>query len=254
MRPDAKPVNRSFGSVRSTYVQLSDGSGSVTGRLIDLSHELVSGERTYPGLPAPIVDDYLSYDESRDRYAQGTEFRIGRIEMIGNTGTYIDAPAHRYRDGIDLSGLPLEAVVDLPGVLVHAGAQAIDESCFAGIPVEGRAVLVHTGWDRFWATERYGSPDHPFLTAGAAEMLDTLGAALVGIDSLNVDDTSSAAGGRRPAHSILLAAGIPIVEHLRGLDQLGDRPFTFTAVPVRVRGLTSFPVRAFARQQSDQAD
>lgn len=225
----------------------------MTGRLVDLSHEIVSGEPTYPGLPAPIVDDYLTFDASHDRYAPGTEFQIARIAMVGNTGTYLDTPAHRYRDGFDLSALPLESVVDVPGVLVHANAtaRAVDESCFAGTPVAGRAVLIYTGWDRFWASERYGAPDHPFLTEAAAQLLAALGATLVGIDSVNIDDSSPAAGGRRPAHSILLAAGIPVVEHLCGLDQLvGDQPFSFTAVPVKVRGLATFPVRAFARQQN----
>lgn len=220
------------------------------GRLIDLSHELVSGETTYPGLPAPVVEEHLSWDESHDQYAQGTEFQIDRITMVANTGTYLDTPAHRYRDGFDLSALPLESVVDLPGVLVHAGSRAVDESHFAATPVAGRAVLIHTGWDRFWATGRYGAPEHPFLTEKAAELLASLGAALVGIDSVNIDDTSPDGGRRRPAHSALLAAGIPIVEHLCGLDQLGGRPFSFTAVPVKVRGLATFPVRAFAWQES----
>lgn len=222
----------------------------MTVRLIDLSHDVVSGEPTYPGLPAPVVDDYLSWDESHERYAEGTEFQIGRIAMVGNTGTYLDTPAHRYRDGFDLSALPLESVVDLPGVLVHARTRAIDESHFAGLEVAGRAVLIHTGWDRFWARERYGAPEHPYLTEGGARLLVELGAALVGIDSVNIDDTSPE-GGRRPAHSGLLAAGIPIVEHLCGLDRLADRPFTFTAVPAKVRGLATFPVRAFARQETE---
>jgi len=224
----------------------------VTGRLVDLSHEIVSGERTYPGLPVPVVEDHLSWEDARGHYPEGTEFRIGRISMVGNTGTYLDTPAHRYRDGFDLSALPLEAVVDLPGVLVRPTARAVGESSFAGLSVAGRAVLIHTGWDRFWATPGYGAPDHPFLAASAAELLAEAGAALVGIDSVNIDDTSPGGGGHRPAHSILLAAGIPIVEHLCGLEQLDDGPFTFSAVPVKVRDLATFPVRAFARQEREK--
>jgi kynurenine formamidase len=223
----------------------------VSGRLVDLSHEVVSGEMTYPGLPAPVVDDHLSWEDSHGRYPSGTEFQIGRISMVGNTETYLDTPAHRYRDGFGLSALPLEAVVDLPGVLVRASGRAVGESFFAGVPVTGRAVLIHTGWDRHWATAQYGAPEHPFLTARAAEYLAGAGVALVGIDSVNIDDTSADGDGSRPAHTVLLGAGVPIVEHLCGLEALSDRPFTFTAVPVKVRDLATFPVRAFARQETE---
>jgi kynurenine formamidase len=164
--------------------------------------------------------------------------------MVANTGTYLDAPAHRWADGADLAGLALESLALLPGVVVRSAGPAIDASVFAGIGVAGAAVLVHTGWDEHWGTERYGTPDAPFLTRDAATALVEAGAALVGIDSVNIDDT---ADGTRPAHSVLLRAGIPIVEHLRGLEQLADgEPFTFTAVPVPVRGMGTFPVRAFA--------
>ncbi|MGI5170147.1 cyclase family protein [Spirillospora sp. CA-253888] len=217
-------------------------------RIIDLSHEIGAGFAAYPGLPAPVVDDYLGWEESHRTYCSGTEFRIGRITLVGNTGTYLDTPAHRYRDGFDLSALPLEVVVELPGVLVRTAARAIPSAAFAGIQVRDRAVLVSTGWCRHWETTRYGGAGHPYLTAGAADLLADRGAGLVGIDSVNIDDTSPASAGRRPAHSALLAAGIPIVEHLCDLEELDDGPFTFTAVPVKVKGLATFPVRAYARQ------
>ncbi|WP_067812198.1 cyclase family protein [Actinomadura kijaniata] len=219
-------------------------------RIIDLSHEIGTGFAAYPGLPAPVIDDYLSWEDSHRAYHPGTEFRIGRITMVGNTGTYLDTPAHRYRDGFDLSGLPLEVVVELPGVLVRTGARAIPPAAFAGLQVRDRAVLISTGWCRHWKTARYGGRDHPHLTAEAADLLAERGAGLVGIDSVNIDDTSPDSAGRRPVHSALLAAGIPIVEHLRDLEKLDDGPFTFTAVPVKVRGLATFPVRAYARQGS----
>jgi kynurenine formamidase len=216
--------------------------------IIDLSHEIGAGFAAYPGLPSPIIDDYLGWEDSHRTYCPGTEFRIGRITMVGNTGTYLDTPAHRYRDGFDLSALPLEAVVELPGVLVRTTARAISAAAFTGLQVRGRAVLVSTGWCRHWETARYGGGGHPHLTADAADLLARRGAGLVGIDSVNIDDTSPAGAGRRPVHSALLAAGIPIVEHLRDLEKLDDGPFTFTAVPVKVKGLATFPVRAYARQ------
>lgn len=214
-------------------------------RLVDLSHEVGDGTITYPGFPAPAIDDYLSREASRSRYSPGTEFHIGRITMVANTGTYVDAPFHRYAQGADLSDLPLEHLADLDGVVVRAGAGAgrgIDQEALARIVVQDRAVLIHTGWDRHWGTPAYGS-GHPFLTAGAAHHLVRTGARLVGIDSLNIDDADD---GTRPAHTALLGAGIPIVEHLRGLGDLPDTGFRFFAVPVKIRGLGSFPVRAFA--------
>ncbi len=218
----------------------------MTHHLVDLSHEVADGTVTYPGLPAPVITDHLGWEASHDVYAPGVEFRIARIDMVANTGTYLDTPAHRYRDGFDLAGLPLDAVADVPGVVVTAQAPAVDADAFAGLDLRDRAVLVHTGWDHHWGTPHYGSPDHPYLTTAAAQALADGGAALVGIDSVNIDDTSPAAAGRRPVHSVLLAAGIPIVEHLRGLEQLGAAAFTFFAVPVKVRGMGTFPVRAFA--------
>ncbi|MEA2676936.1 MAG: arylformamidase [Chloroflexota bacterium] len=214
-------------------------------RLIDLSHEISDGLVTYPGLPAPQIDEYLTREASQARYAPGTEFSIGRITMIANTGTYLDTPFHRFADGFDLTGLKLEQLVDLEGLLVRVVGEAgrrIGTARLDGLDVKGKAVLIHTGWDRHWATPAYGV-DHPFLTAEAATWLAERGAALVGIDSLNIDD---GADGERPAHTTLLRAGIPIVEHLTGLEALPTSGFRFTAVPARVRGMGTWPVRAFA--------
>lgn len=214
-------------------------------RFLDLSHTVEEGLITYRGLPAPVICDYLSREASRDHYAEGTEFQIGKIEMVSNTGTYVDSPFHRYAGGIDLSELSLSSLADLEGVLVTAAerpGRAIDQDAFDGLDVVGKAVLVRTGWDVHWKTDRYFE-GHPYLTRGAAERLAEAGAALVGIDSLNIDDTE---GGERPVHSILLGKEITIVEHLCGLDQLVGREFRFFAVPVKVKGFGSFPVRAFA--------
>ena len=214
-------------------------------RLVDLSHTVRDGMITYRGLPGPVVRDHLSRRESREHYAEGTEFQVGMIQMVGNTGTYLDTPFHRFEGGRDLAALPLERVADLDGVLIEAdvGAErAISRESLAGPEVSGRAVLIRTGWDRHWGTDGYFE-GHPFLTGGAAAYLAEAGAALVGIDSLNVDDTED---GRRPVHTTLLGRGIPIVEHLTGLERLWGHRFRFSAVPVKVAGLGSFPVRAFA--------
>jgi len=214
-------------------------------RLVDLSHTIEHGMVTYKGLPVPLICDHLSREQSRELYAPGTEFQIGRIDMVANTGTYIDTPFHRYADGADLAGLPLDRVVDLPGVVIRAtGAErrAIDWTHFAVSDVRGCAVLVNTGWDRHWGTDRYFE-GHPFLTEAAANYLRDQGAALVGVDSLNIDDTG---GGIRPVHSVLLGAGIPIVEHMTRLDVLPAEGFRFTAVPPKIRGMGTFPVRAHA--------
>jgi len=214
-------------------------------RLVDLSHTIEHGMVTYPGLAAPVISDWLSRDASQTRYAPGTTFQIGKIELVANTGTYIDAPSHRYEGGKDVSDYPLQAVANLAGVLVRAterAGRALDPGVFRGRDLGGKAVLVHTGWDVHWRSERYGT-GHPFLTRAAAEHLIAAGAALVGIDSLNIDD---AADGARPVHSLLLAAGIPIVEHLCRLGGLPDAGFRFYAVPPPVKGMGSFPVRAFA--------
>jgi arylformamidase len=210
--------------------------------LVDLSHPIENEMTTYPGLPGPAITDYLSREASRDRYESGTEFQIGEIRMVANTGTYLDTPAHRFADGFDLSGLPLERVADLDGVCIAAEG-AIEPDIIDDVDVAGRAVLFATGWDRHWRTDEYGDPAHPYLSAALATRLADERAALVGIDSVNIDDTT---GGSRPVHSTLLAAGIPIVEHLRGLNPLLGVSFRFFAVPPRVKGMGTFPVRAFA--------
>ena len=211
---------------------------------IDLSHTIEHGMITYKGLPAPIICDFLSRDASKTHYAEGTSFHIGKIEMVANTGTYLDAPFHRYADGKDVANLPLSSLANLDGVVCRApgNAREIPQNIFEDKALSGKAVLVHTGWSKHWRTDQYFE-DHPFLTRAAAEYLRDAGAALVGIDSYNIDDTTD---GARPAHSILLRAEIPIVEHLRNLDLLPERPFTFYAVPPMVKDFGTFPVRAFA--------
>jgi kynurenine formamidase len=212
-------------------------------RLVDLSHTVEHGMTTYKGLPVPLICDYLSREASRGVYAAGTEFQIGRIEMVGNTGTYVDSPFHRYAGGKDLAQLPLESLAHLESVVAQwDGGRAIGAATFDGIDVQGKAVLVATGWDRHWRTDAYFE-GHPFLTREAAEHLAEAGAALVGIDSYNIDDT---ADWSRPAHSILLGAEIPVCEHMTNLRGLPARGFRFSAVPVKVRGFGTFPVRAFA--------
>lgn len=197
---------------------------------------------TYKGLPGPVICDYLAREASRGLYAGDTTFQIGRIDMVSNTGTYLDTPFHRYEDGADLSCVPLNSVTQLPGLVVRSDALVIGAEAFAGRALAGKAVLVHTGWDRHWRTEAYFS-GHPFLTEEAAIFLREAGAALVGIDSHNIDDTS---GKARPVHSVLLRAGIPIVEHLTNLGQLPEVGFIFNAPPPRVKGMGTFPVRAHA--------
>ena len=217
--------------------------------VVDLAHTVTDGMVTYPGIPAPSLGSHLSFDDSAGVYAPGTEFSIGMITMATNTGTYLDTPAHRYRSGDDLSAFPLERMVDLDGVVVRVADRlgdgrppAVDAAALAGLDVAGRAVLVETGHARHWGTDAYFR-DHPYLTAGAADRLVEGGAALVGIDSLNIDGTHT---GERPVHSRLLAAGIPVVEHLAGLDRLPETGFRFTAAPPKVAGLGTFTVRAFA--------
>ncbi|MFL6209695.1 MAG: cyclase family protein [Pyrinomonadaceae bacterium] len=211
-------------------------------RLVDVSHEVADGLVTYRGLPAPVICDYLTREASRAVYAEGTEFHIGKIEMVANTGTYLDAPFHRYADGQDVAQLDLAAIADLDAIVLSgAGRRAIDADVFTPHELRAKAVLVHTGWAAHWNTEQYFT-GHPFLTRAAAEHLVNAGARLVGIDSLNIDDTADLT---RPVHSILLRAGIPIVEHLCNLAALPARGFKFFAVPVKVKGMGTFPVRAF---------
>jgi kynurenine formamidase len=215
----------------------------MTKHLIDLSHTVEAGMITYKGLPAPVICDFLSREASRQFYAPGTEFHIGRIDMVANTGTYVDAPFHRYPDGKDLSELPLSSLANLPAVIVRVppDRRVMDAATFEHLDLTGKAVLIHTGWSRHWRTDQYFE-GHPFLTGTAAELLRERGAALVGIDSYNIDDT---ADGGRPVHSTLLAADIPIAEHLTGLDRLPDAGVRFFAVPVKVKAFGTFPVRAF---------
>ena len=220
--------------------------GGPGGHVVDLSHVIESGMITYKGLPAPLICDHLSREQSRHVYAEGTEFQIGRIDMVANTGTYLDTPYHRYADGVDLAGVGLERLAGLPGVVVRvsgATERAIDWITFAATELRGRAVLVHTGWDRHWRTDRYFE-GHPHLTRRAAEYLRDQGAVLVGIDSFNIDSTDD---GTRPVHTVLLGAGIPIVEHMTGLGALPIDGFHFWAVPPKIVGMGTFPVRAHAR-------
>ena len=214
-------------------------------RLVDLSHVIVDGMTTYKGFPGPHICDFWSRQDSAGFYDDGSSFQIGRIDMIANTGTYLDAPFHRYEDGADLAGIGLEQLAALPGILVRQpweNGLMVDTARFEGLDIEGKAVLVHTGWDRQWGTEAYFD-DHPFLTAEAAQLLVNRGAALVGIDSHNIDDTRTMS---RPVHSTLLRAGILICEHMTNLGALPDQGFTFTAAPPRIEGMGTFPVRAFA--------
>jgi kynurenine formamidase len=200
---------------------------------------------TYKGLPGPHLCDYWSREQSAANYDDGSTFQIGKIEMVANTGTYVDAPFHRYEDGADLSELRLESLADLPAVVVRQPVEeglAVDVGAFEHLQVRGCAVLVNSGWDRHWGTDAYLS-DNPFLTAQAAEWLVSQGAALVGIDSHNIDDIRVRA---RPVHSILLAAGIPICEHMTNLGALPGQGFRFSAVPPKVRGMGTIPVRAYA--------
>ncbi|HYH10278.1 MAG TPA: cyclase family protein [Thermoanaerobaculia bacterium] len=214
-------------------------------QLLDLSHPIEHGMLTYPGLPGPLIADHLSRAASRERYRGEAEFHIGRIEMVANTGTYIDAPFHRFEDGPDIGQLPLARIAGLRGVLVHlpAGERALAAEAVEGLDLRDCALLVHTGWSRHWRSEAYAQADHPYVSRAAAEVLAASGVVLVGVDSVNIDDMSDAS---RPAHTLLLRQGIPIVEHLTNLDALTNQAFTFFAVPAPVRGMGTFPVRAFA--------
>lgn len=214
-------------------------------RLIDVSHSIEHGMVTYKGLPEPIISDHLSREESKKRYGGDVEFQIGKIEMVANTGTYIDSPFHRYSRGKDLAHLELSAIANLEGVVVRLeqSGPEITADSLSGIEVKDRAVLLHTGWDKHWRTDEYASGDHTFLTESGATYLAKSGAALVGIDSFNLDGTKDM---NRPAHTILLGHDIPIVEHLCGLGDLPDTGFRFFAVPAKIRQFGSFPVRAFA--------
>jgi arylformamidase len=219
---------------------------AASGRLVELSHVIRAGMITYPGLPGPAIAPYLTREASRDHYAPGTEFAIDELTLVGNTATYLDAPYHRYPDGADLSSIPLTRTVDLPAIVVRvtgADQHGIDVGALAALDVRGTAVLLHTGDDARFGSPAYAEGRH-FLTRAGAAWLAAHGAALVGIDALNIDDIDD---GSRPAHTLLLAAGIPVVEHLTGLGQLPPGGARFTAVPLRVEGFGTIPVRAFAR-------
>jgi arylformamidase len=214
-------------------------------RLIDLSHVIEDGMITYPGIAAPRICDFMSREASRTHYAEGTSFQIGKIEMAANTGTYLDSPFHRFAEATDIAELDLSALAEIEAVVVHitgAPSRAIDRNLFVAADVPGKAVLVHSGWAIHWGTDQYFK-NHPYLTESAAIYLRDQGAVLVGIDSLNIDDTDD---GTRPVHTTLLGAGIPIVEHLCHLEKPPISGFTFTAVPAPVKGMGSFPIRAFA--------
>lgn len=213
-------------------------------KLIDLSHTVEHGMITYKGLPAPIICDFLSREDSRKHYAEGTEFNIGKIEMVANTGTYVDSPFHRFADGIDLSELPLESLVNLEGIVVRVQnlGRAISAKALKDVDVKSKAVLVHTDWARHWGADQYFE-GHTFLTKDAAEFLAESGAAFVGIDTYNIDDTTD---GARPVHTTLLGNKIPICEHMCGFELLPDTGFRFHAAPVKVKAMGTFPVRAYA--------
>ena len=213
-------------------------------RIIDVSHTIEDGMITYHGLPGPRICDYLSREASRERYKAGIEFLISEITMVGNTGTYVDAPFHRYADGADLAELPLSSLVDLELVIVRCDPgekRAITSVDLDEREVQGRAIVFNTGWDRHWRSSQYHI-GHPYLVAELAQRLVDMGAVLVGIDSFNIDCTDD---GARPVHSTLLRAGIPIVEHLRGLSEAPEAGGRFFAAPAKVRAFGSFPVRAF---------
>ena len=213
--------------------------------LVDLSHVIEEGMTTYKGLPGPVMCDFWTREGTAASYDDGSTFQIGRIDMVANTGTYVDSPFHRYADGKDLSELPLGSIADMPGIVLRRPYEqglATDASDFSGLDVRGKAVLVHTGWDRHWRTEGYFG-EHPYLTGGAADWLAENGALMVGIDSCNIDNMHVRA---RPVHTRLLGADIPVCEHMTGLGRLPDSGFRFTAAPPKVKGMGTFPVRAYA--------
>lgn len=230
---------------RRATAAAADAPAAPGARMVDLSHVIEAGMITYKGLPAPLICDHLSREASRAIYAGGTEFQIDRIELVGNTGTYLDTPYHRYADGHDLADLPLTRVADCEGIVVRvegAAERAVDWTAFAAQELRDKAVLVHTGWDRHWRTDQYFE-GHPYLTEAAAVYLRDQEVRLVGIDSFNIDNVSE---NTRPVHSVLLASGIPIIEHMTRLGELPASGFRFSAVPPKVRRMGTFPVRPWA--------
>jgi len=244
MAGEVRILNKAI--ITEKHKRQSEDDSSDASDHIDLSHTIYDGLITYKGLPAPIICDFLSRADSRERYEPGTEFQIAKIEMVANTGTYVDCPSHRYVDAKDLSQIGVESFADLDGIVIRTDYRkgiAVDAAFFKDKELRGRAVLVHTGWDEHWATDKYFE-NHPFLTEDAAIYLRDSGVKLVGIDSLNIDDTR---GKARPVHSTLLKSEILIAEHLCNLGSIPDEGFTFSAVPPKVKGMGTFPVRAFAR-------
>jgi len=232
--------------IAETHKRKPVDTSSSSSCYVDLSHVIENGTVTHRGLPAPIICDYLSRESSRGRYAPGTEFHIAKIEMVANTGTYIDCPFHRFADGRDFSQIGIEQLADIDAIVVRAeqrDSPAVGVEFFRGLEIRNRAVLVHTGWDRHWNTQAYLG-EHPFLTDDAAIYLRDGGAKLVGIDSMNIDDTR---GNARPVHTTLLGAGILIAEHLCNLSTVPDDGFAFSAIPPKFKGVGTFPVRAMAR-------
>lgn len=211
--------------------------------LVDLSHLIEAGMTTYKGLPGPHICDYWSREHSAQFYDDGSSFQIGRIDMVANTGTYLDSPFHRFEDGADIAALALDRLAALPGLCVRSDGRAAGPELFEDLDVAGKAVLIHTGWDRHWRTGAYGT-DHPYLAEEAARLLAGRGARLIGIDSYNIDDTGPRT---RPVHTILLGANVLICEHMTNLGALPAEGFTFTAVPPKIAGMGTFPVRAFAQ-------
>lgn len=214
---------------------------------IDVSHVIEDGMITYKGIQPPVITPTTTREQSRSHYTNGTEFYIAKIEMAANTGTYIDSPFHRYPEGDDLSELKLENLVDLEAILVNVDiskGRAIDKSIFEKLNLSGKALVIHTGWDKHWRTEEYFS-GHPYLTKSAVEFISTSGCKLVAIDTYNIDDTRD---GDRPAHSVLLKAGIPIIEHICNLHTIpNNKVLEFTAVPIKIKDFSTFPVRAYVK-------
>lgn len=212
---------------------------------VELSHPITDGMVTYPGLPGPVIREHTSRAESTANLAEGVSFAIHGIDLVANTGTYLDSPYHYHADGADLAALPPERLVDVPITVIRAVGVPSVGAALLGDPgmLWGQAVLIETGWSRHWGTPAYltGSP---YLTAEAARVLIDANVALVGVDALNVDDVTDRT---RPVHHGLLGAGIPIVEHLTNLAALPDHGARLTAVPPPVQGMATFPVRALAR-------
>ena len=195
-------------------------------RLVDLSHVIEEGMTTFKGFPGPHLCDYWTRDASAAHYDDGSSFQIGRIDMIANTGTYVDSPFHRYADGGICPNSRSKARRSRRprGPQALAAASRPTPPTSPGLRSRASAVLVHTGWDLYWRTEAYFD-NHPFLTAAAANWLVEQGAAFVSIDSHHIDDTRTRS---RPVHGTLLGASIPIGEHLTNLSAVPDTSFRFS--------------------------